>query len=360
MEKSFWCDKKVFITGHTGFKGGWLSLWLQGLGADVVGYALEPDSKANMYELSGVGRGMRSVFANLLDLKFLEKEMIASKPDVVFHLAAQPIVLDAYKNPRETYMTNIIGTINLFECIRKTSSVKAVVNITTDKCYANMGNSKIFSEEDPLGGNDPYSSSKASVELVSQAYRNSYFNKQKVGLATGRAGNVIGGGDWGKYRLVPDVLASFEAGEKVAIRNPSFVRPWQHVLEPLQGYLLLGQRLCENRTKFNGGWNFGPAKDQVITVKQVVKLISDLWGDDSGFSIENSVAVKEDMYLQLDSSKAMRELGWSTILPIRDALFYTVKWYREYCGGGDMRDFSLSQIDSFTKLWGGVNSINIQ
>ena len=358
MEKNFWRDKNVFVTGHTGFKGGWLSLWLQAMGANVFGYALEPDSKTNMFDRAEVGKGMHSVFGDLLDIEHLEREMVAFAPDVVFHLAAQPIVLDAHAAPRETYITNIIGTVNLFECIRKTKSIKAIVNITTDKCYKNVGSQKIFSEEDRLGGSDPYSSSKASVELISDAYRSSYFNELEIGLATGRAGNVIGGGDWGKYRLVPDILASLHAGERVIVRSPNSIRPWQHVLEPLQGYLFLGQRLCENRVKFNGGWNFGPAKDQVITVRELVCLASEIWGTEPDFISEDSSGVKEDLSLQLDSGKAQRQLDWNPTLNIKEALSLTVKWHLEYSSGGDMRDFSLNQIDSYASLWGGMNAID--
>ncbi len=356
IKKSFWEGKKVFITGHTGFKGGWLSLWLQKLGADVYGYALEADGQENLYDIAEVGDGMHSTFGNILDHSYLEKVLISFDPDIVFHLAAQPLVLEGYNSPRETYLTNIIGTVNLLECLRKVRSVKSVVNVTTDKCYQNIGSKIEFSEDHPLGGNDPYSSSKASAEIVSHAYRKSYFCDQGISLATARAGNVIGGGDWGKFRIIPDILRALKTGERLKVRNPYSIRPWQHVLEPLQGYLLLGQVLYNNEDWADSGWNFGPRDDEAVTVRELIELISDLWGESLIWDVEKNNTNNEDRELRLSSRKAESLLSWNNVWSLREAMTHTVHWFREYREGKDMKAVTHDQISEYTKRLDIINN----
>ncbi len=353
MEKDFWFGKKVFITGHTGFKGGWLALWLQHLGAHVSGYALKPDKSGSMYISANVDQGMDSFYGDILDAEHLEGVLSDCQPDIVFHLAAQPLVLRGYESPRETYLTNIIGTVNILESVRRIESVKGVVNITTDKCYKNFGSGQAFSEQDPMGGYDPYSSSKASAELVSDAYRKSYFAKLNIGLATARAGNVIGGGDWADFRLVPDVVKAFHRGEKVRIRNPNAIRPWQYVLEPLSGYLTLGKLLYQGDNVANSAWNFGPSGETLFTVKEMVQAISGIWGEKSGWILEKNIIGREDPVLQLDTRKAKRKIDWCTRLAIIETISYTTDWYKKFFAGENLRDFSIEQIQSYTSLLEG-------
>ena len=352
MLETFWLKKRVFITGHTGFKGSWLSHWLQTLGADVTGYSLAPTSSPNMFDITDVASGMHSVMGDILDSKSLQRELASAQPEIVFHLAAQPLVLEAFSDPVKTYSTNVLGTINLFEAVRTINSVRAIVNVTTDKCYQNTESKKPFREEDPLGGSEAYSSSKACSELVSRAYRDSYFGILGIGLATARAGNVIGGGDWCANRLVPDTVTSFIKGKKVQIRNPKSVRPWQHVTEPIRGYLVLAQRLFENPQKFAQGWNFGPRQESMIEVDTLVKLMMDLWkgnGEGLGWEVKSNTTVIEHETLRLDVGKASRLLEWRPILSITEAMKYTLDWYQHFFDSNDMRELTLSQIQSYTK-----------
>ena len=347
LDQSFWYNKNVFITGHTGFKGSWLALWLQKLGANVFGYALEPDTRPNMYTLSKVGFGIESTIGDIMDFQKLHKSLCQARPEIVFHLAAQPLVLEGYASPRNTYLTNIMGTVNLFESIRKIPTVRSVINITSDKCYENTNDLSIFSEDDPLGGNDPYSSSKASSEIITKSYRRSFFDKKKVGVATARSGNVIGGGDWGANRLVPDALSAFRSKVPLVIRNATHVRPWQHVLDPLRGYLLLAQSLFISREQFNGAWNFGPSDEGNLTVLDIVKILSQQWGQSASWVIDESDSQHEEKFLGLNAHKAEVRLGWQTALTAESACTYIVDWYQNFVEGNDLHGFSLRQIDEY-------------
>lgn len=326
--------KKVFITGHTGFKGSWLSLWLLKLGADVTGYSLDIPSNPSHFQLLNLP--MNSVMNNILDKEKLLETISHFKPDIVFHMAAQPLVRESYINPVKTFETNIIGTVNLLESCRKTGQVKAILNITSDKCYQNKEWARGYKEDDPMGGNDPYSASKGAAELVANSYRNSFFNVKEFGkshstlLADVRAGNVIGGGDWAKDRLIPDIIKAADKGEVTAIRNPQATRPWQHVLEPLSGYLLLGEKLLEKKKEFAGNWNFGPDDESTLTVNEVIKRAKKHW-DKIKYEIkENPDNFPEAKLLKLDSSKASSQLKWKNVWNSHQAIEKTINWYRSF------------------------------
>jgi CDP-glucose 4,6-dehydratase len=327
--QSFWFGKKVFLTGHTGFKGSWLSIWLGSLGAKVTGYALKPPTKPNLFELCRLAGSMNSIIADIRDAGRLERAVLRSKPDIIIHMAAQPLVRESYRAPRQTYETNVMGTVNLLEAARKCGSVRAIVNVTTDKCYENKERLRGYKEDEPLGGYDPYSSSKACSELVTSAYRNSFFNPKNyslsckpsnpptlqpsshhAALASARAGNVIGGGDWAADRLIPDIICAALKGIKVPIRNPKAVRPWQHVLEPLSGYLLLAEMLYRRGVPYCGAWNFGPSAAGAKNVEWVVKRMFQKWPDAPGYMIDKGCHPHEARFLSLDSSKARTRLGW--------------------------------------------------
>ncbi len=344
---SFWHGKKVFLTGHTGFKGAWLCLWLHRLGAEVTGYALEPPTTPSLFELARVGELVTSVIADVRDPERLQAEMVKAAPDIVIHMAAQPLVRDSYKIPVETYATNVMGTVHLLEAVRCTPAVKAVVNVTTDKVYENREWHWGYRENEPMGGYDPYSSSKGCSELVTAAYRSSYFAGHGVAVATARAGNVIGGGDWANDRLIPDILRALLAGETVQIRNPHAIRPWQHVLEPLSGYLLLAQRLFENGDTFAQGWNFGPADDDAQPVEWLVQQLCRGWGGGAGYELDGGDHPHEAHYLKLDCSKARAELGWHSRWGLKKTLEGIISWTRLYQDGGDVRGASLQQIEEF-------------
>lgn len=326
----FWRGRRVFITGHTGFKGSWLTIWLRKLGADVYGFSLpEPPSTPSHFEL--LKPDCHSVFGDIRDSAALEKALRESSPEIVFHLAAQPIVRLSYLAPVETFSINLMGTLNLFEACRKTPSVKAIVNITTDKCYENIETDKAYQEGDPLGGHDPYSSSKACSEILSSCYRKSFFNSTGILLATCRAGNVIGGGDWAKDRLVPDIMRATAKREEAIIRNPSSIRPWQHVLDPLCGYIMLGKKLLDGNAKSATAWNFGPALEDCLTVQQIARKIAKLWKKVK-CTEANSVnqSLHEAKILKLDCRKAQNELGWKSIWNSAKAIEKTVEWYRNF------------------------------
>ena len=350
-ELEFWKKKKVFITGHTGFKGGWLSLWLQKLGAEVVGYSLSPPTEVNLFDFASVADGMTSIIADVRDASKLSKAIVECRPDIVFHLAAQPLVRDSYRFPVETYTTNVIGTVNLLEAVRQCSSIKAVVVVTTDKCYENREWVWGYRENEALGGFDPYSNSKACAELVTGAYRSSFFPPEtKVALATARAGNVIGGGDWATDRLVPDCILALQGGKPVPIRNPRAIRPWQHVLEPLSGYLALACRLYQEGAAFAEPWNFGPSEDDARPVEWVVQRICDLWGDGARYEIDSGDHPHEANYLKLDCSKARTYLGWRPRLSLDAALSWSVEWYRALLAGGNARKLIDEQINCYEGL----------
>lgn len=341
MNGAFWRGKGVFITGHTGFKGGWLSLWLQRLGAEVTGYALPPSTTPSLFSVANVAAEMNSVLGDIRDLDALKRVLEQSRPEIVFHMAAQPLVRASYADPIETYSTNVLGTVNLFEAIRAQGSVKAVVNVTSDKAYENREWVWGYRETDPMGGYDPYSSSKGCAELVTAAYRRSF----GLPVASVRAGNVIGGGDWSPDRLVPDVLAALAANRPIEIRNPAATRPWQHVLEPLRGYLAVAERVFDDAGRYGEAWNFGPDDASCQPVSVVVEESVKAWGLESAWRSQAGVHPHEAGYLKLDSSKARAELGWAPKLTLPASIRLTTDWYRAWLSGADMRSFTLLQID---------------
>lgn len=352
MNLDFWKGKKVFITGHTGFKGAWLSLWLQSLGSEVTGYALTPPTHPSLFELCKVDELVHSIIADIRDGEKLDKTMQAASPEVVIHMAAQPLVRESYKNPVDTYATNVMGTVNLFEAVRKCDSVKAVVNVTTDKCYENKEWVWGYRENEPLGGYDPYSSSKACSEMVTSAYRNSFFNPEDydihgVSLASARAGNVIGGGDWADDRLISDCIRALLKNDKIMIRSPHAVRPWQHVLEPLSGYLVLAQKLYEDGRKYVGAWNFGPDDADAMPVEWIVNRLCKKWGNGASYEIDKCVHPHEAHHLKLDCSKARKELGWHPRWNLEKAIDGIIEWTMAYKEKLDMREVCLNQIKDY-------------
>lgn len=346
--KYFFAGKKVFVTGHTGFKGSWLSLWLSSMGAHVTGYALDPPTTPSLFSLARVSELVDSRIADVRDAESLARAMVEAQPEIVIHMAAQPLVRDSYIIPVETYATNVMGTVHLLEAVRGCPSVKAVVNVTTDKCYENREWVWGYRENEPMGGFDPYSSSKGCSELVTAAYRNSYFQRS-VALASARAGNVIGGGDWATDRLIPDCISALLAGEPVRIRNPHAIRPWQHVLEPLSGYLSLAQKLYESGTEFAEGWNFGPTDDDAKPVEWIVECMCRLWGNGARYEIDAGDHPHEAHYLKLDCSKARMRLGWRPRWNLEIALDSIMEWTNVYRSAGDLRRCCLEQIDSYEK-----------
>jgi len=347
-------QRKVLITGHTGFKGSWLCLLLDQLGADVYGYALEPPTKPSLYKEAKIDELITSYIGDIRDYDNLLKVIQKIQPEIVIHMAAQPLVRESYKNPIETYSTNVMGTVNLLEAIRYTSSVKAVVNVTTDKCYENREWHWGYRENEPMGGYDPYSNSKGCSELVTSSFRNSFFNpkdynKHGVAVATARAGNVIGGGDWAEDRLIPDFIRSMTKGEELKIRSPYAIRPWQHVLEPLAGYLMLAKKLFIEGSKYAEAWNFGPDDKDAKNVEWITRTICDLWGDGASFSIDTNPQPHEANYLKLDCSKAKAELGWIPKWNIETTLKSIVDWNKSYLSGENIRQVTASQINQYFK-----------
>lgn len=353
VTSTFWSDKKVFVTGHTGFKGSWLCLWLQQLGAEVTGYALPPPTNPSLFEIAQVARGMKSIIGDIRDGEALTGAMQAATPDVVIHMAAQPLVRYSYIEPVETYSTNVMGTVHLLEAVRKTPSVRAAINVTSDKCYDNREWMWGYREYEAMGGYDPYSSSKGCAELVASAYRNSFFNPAKysehcVALASARAGNVIGGGDWADDRLIPDILRAISEGRPVIIRNPRAIRPWQHVLEPLCGYLQLAQKLYDEGTAYAEGWNFGPNDEDAQPVQWIAEHLTDKWGDGANWQTEQADHPHEAHYLKLDCSKARMRLDWRPRWSLSHTLEMIVMWQRAYLSQQDMRKYTLEQIKKYS------------
>lgn len=349
---TFWHGRRVFITGHTGFKGGWLALWLQRLGAEVTGFALTPATTPNLFTLARVGEGMDSRIGDVRDAAALAATMRAARPEIVFHLAAQALVRTGYHAPVETYATNVMGTVHLFEAVRQTPSVRAVVNVTSDKCYDNREWLWGYREIEPLGGADPYSSSKACAELVTGAYRNAYFPPERyaehgVAIASARAGNVIGGGDWAADRLVPDILRAIAAGEPARIRHSDAIRPWQHVLEPLAGYLMLAERLTEFGCAYAEAWNFGPAEDDTQPVRWIVERLTQAFGEGARWQLDTAPQPHEAHYLKLDSAKTRSRLGWRPRWNLTQALEAVVSWQLAHAAGEDLRQVCGRQIDAY-------------
>lgn len=347
MNPGFWRGKRVFLTGHTGFKGGWLSLWLQSMGAEVHGYALNPPTANNLFTEADVGKGMASsVIADIRETGKFSQAMKSAQPEIVFHLAAQPLVRYSYAQPAETYEVNVMGTVNLLEAVRATPGVKAVVNVTTDKCYENREWLWGYRENEAMGGFDPYSSSKGCAELVTAAYRRSFLEPAGIALASARAGNVIGGGDWAPDRLIPDLLRALDAGETLKIRSPLATRPWQHVLEPLSGYLLLAEQLYTGGAGFAEAWNFGPTDEDVRPVRWIVERMAEMrktvkWQSDE------ALQPHEASYLKLDSSKAHNRLSWQPRWHLQTALQKTLAWHEAWRKTEDMRTVTLAQIAGY-------------
>ena len=346
--KNFFQGKRIFITGHTGFKGSWLCLWLHKLGAEIHGYALEPTTTPSLFDLANVSELLCSHnIADVRDAVALADVMQQGQPEIVIHMAAQPLVRDSYRIPVDTYAINVMGTVHLLEAVRQCRSVKAVVNVTTDKCYENHEWAWGYRENEPMGGFDPYSSSKGCSELVTAAYRNSFF-QHSVALASARAGNVIGGGDWATDRLIPDCINALLAEEPVRIRNPHAIRPWQHVLEPLSGYLTLAQRLYESGQEYAEGWNFGPTDDDAKSVEWIVRRMCELWGNNARHEIDAGDHPHEAHYLKLDCSKARMRLGWQPRWNLEKALNNIIEWTNVYRSAGDLRRCCLEQIDYYS------------
>lgn len=345
----FWFGKRVFLTGHTGFKGGWLALWLQSMGAEVHGYALTPSTDPNFFTVANVGKHMASsTIADIRDAGLLRAAMQRAQPEIILHLAAQPLVRYSYAEPVETYAVNVMGTVHLLEAVRAMPSVKAVVNVTTDKCYENREWDWGYRENEAMGGFDPYSSSKGCAELVTAAYRQSYLNAAGVSIASARAGNVIGGGDWSPDRLLPDFLRALDQGETLTIRSPNSTRPWQHVLEPLSGYLALAERLYMDGARFAEAWNFGPPDEDARPVQWIIERMATL---DTGvkWRLDSTQQLHEANYLKLDSSKASNRLSWGSQWRLQTALQKTLEWHIAWKSGEDMRTVSLFQIAEYCR-----------
>ncbi|MEZ7892916.1 MAG: CDP-glucose 4,6-dehydratase [Candidatus Wallbacteria bacterium] len=355
INKDFWKGKKVFLTGHTGFKGTWLSIWLNSLNANVRGYALTPPTSPSLFEMSKIDNNVDSVIGDVRNINSLKKAISDFQPEIVIHMAAQPLVRKSYKNPVETYEINVMGTVNLLESCRNINSIRAIVNVTTDKCYENKEWYWGYRENEPMGGYDPYSNSKSCSELITSSYRNSFFNvkdyeKHQVGLASVRAGNVIGGGDWAADRLIPDCLKSLLKGEKIVIRNPYAIRPWQHVLEPLCGYLTLTKKLYEDGSKYGEGWNFGPDDSDAKQVEWIVKKICQKWGNNAGYIIDKGPHPHEASYLKLDCSKAKARLNWIPRWNLETALEKIIEWTYAYKENKNIFEVCVKQIQEYENV----------
>ena len=343
LSLSFWRGKRVLITGHTGFKGAWLSIWLQRLDANVAGYALPAATEPSLFELAHVARNIQSETGDVRDLERLKQVVAGFHPDIIIHMAAQSLVRPSYTDPVETFGTNVMGTVNILEAARH-SEVRAVVNVTTDKCYENLEREEGYREDEPLGGHDPYSASKGCSELVTASYRRSF----PLGVASARAGNVIGGGDWAQDRLLPDMMRSFMAGEAVTIRSPESTRPWQHVLEPLRGYLLLAERLYENTAKYAEAWNFGPDEGDARPVEWLADRVCRLWGKSASWAnTADKDQPHEAGFLRLNCDKAKSRLGWRPRMNLEQALAWTVAWYKGFHQGDDVRTLTEQQITNY-------------
>ena len=350
VDPIFWKDKKVFLTGHTGFKGSWISLWLTSMGAKVTGYALAPNTTPNLFDVLAInGLIEKEHIADIRNLVNLQKAMTEAKPDIVIHMAAQPLVRYSYANPVETYATNVMGTAHVLESTRTIDTIRATVIVSTDKCYESKEWIWGYRENEPMGGFDPYSSSKGCAELVTAAYRESYFAKNPQGnhIASARAGNVIGGGDWSEDRLIPDAIKAFEAKHPLMIRNPLATRPWQHVLEPLSGYLILAQALYEQGSAFASGWNFGPRDEDNRTVEEVVELLICGWGDSAQWEKDGLEQPHEANLLKLDCSKAHSQLGWTPKWSLEKTMQKIIQWQRYFQVKENMQKISLAQISEY-------------
>jgi CDP-glucose 4,6-dehydratase len=357
LNRSFWKSRRVFLTGHTGFKGSWLSLWLHRLGAEVTGYALAPPTQPSLFDQAGVSVLVKSICGDIRDFQRLKSAIAESRPEVVIHMAAQSVVRRGYADPIETYSSNVMGTVHLLEALRQLGQPGVVVNITSDKCYENKEWVWGYRENDRLGGHDPYSNSKACAELVTSAFCDSYFHSNasggpRIAIASARAGNVIGGGDWTCDQLIPDLLRSFLDNKPCLIRSPSAIRPWQFVLEPLHGYLLLAERLAEDPCRFGSAWNFGPAETDARPVSWIADRLAQLWSGSASWRNDAAVHPPEAHYLKLDTSKTKAGLGWQPVVPLINALDWIVEWYRAFHTGGDLGRLTRMQIERYEVLLG--------
>jgi len=343
----FWAGKRVLITGHTGFKGSWISLWLQKMGAEVFGFSLPPPTKPALFEEANVADGMVSVTGDISDFNVVQHAVNEILPDIVIHMAAQPLVRYSYQQPIETFSTNVMGTIHLLEAVRNVGSAKVVINVTTDKCYENKEMFWGYREDEPMGGYDPYSSSKGCSELLTRAYKRSYYENADISLASARAGNVIGGGDWSSDRLLPDILRALQSKRSVVIRNPNAIRPWQHVLEPLSGYLVLAQHLYFDGSEFSGAWNFGPNDEDARPVQWIVENMIGRWGSDCSWQLDGYEHPHEANYLKLDISKAKSLLGWKPVWNLNQALEKIIDWHKLWISGTNMRVICEQQIKAY-------------
>ncbi|MEP1488981.1 MAG: CDP-glucose 4,6-dehydratase [Algibacter sp.] len=350
VNPSFWEGKKVYLTGHTGFKGSWLSLWLQSMGAIIKGYALEPNTSPALFNEARVSERMESEIGDIKNLEQLSKSMKSFNPDILIHMAAQPLVRLSYLEPVDTYATNVMGTVNVLESARFCLNLKSIVSVTTDKCYENNEWEWGYRESEPMGGYDPYSSSKGCAELVTSAYRRSFFNTEnEASVASARAGNVIGGGDWSDDRLIPDILRAFEKHKPVIVRNPLSTRPWQHVLEPLSGYLVLAERLFEDRNKFAEGWNFGPKDEGCKSVQWILDKMVSSWGEGASWKLDENNNPHEAGFLKLDCSKAASKLKWIPNWNLEDTLDSIIQWHQNYIVGNDVKQLCLKEINKYVK-----------
>lgn len=352
ISPDFWSGKRVFLTGHTGFKGSWLSLWLQAMGAEVTGFALAPETAPSLFNEARVGQGMKSQLGDIRDFESLKAALKEAHPEIVIHMAAQALVRYSYSHPIETYAVNVLGTVHLLEAIRQCPGVRAVVAVTSDKCYENKEWHWGYREDEPMGGYDPYSNSKGCAELVTASYRQSFFNPEKhskhgVALGSARAGNVIGGGDWALDRLIPDFIRAISSGEAVNIRSPLAIRPWQHVLEPLSGYLTLAEHLYTEGPKFAEGWNFGPADSDARPVQWIVERITQRWGGNASWALDKAPQPHEAHYLKLDCSKARGLLRWQPRWNLETTIDRIIDWHKHHLAGADMRVITLQQINEY-------------
>ena len=350
VDVGFWKSKKVYLTGHTGFKGSWISLWLESMGAIVKGYSLKPNTSPNLFKEAEIDKIIESEIGDILDLNQLTKSMSSFNPDILIHMAAQPLVRLSYQKPVETYSTNVIGTVNVLEAARSCNQLKAIVTVTTDKCYENQEWEWAYRENEPMGGHDPYSSSKGCAELVTSAYRRSFFNsKDSASLASARAGNVIAGGDWSGDRLIPDILRAFEKSESVVIRNPLSTRPWQHVLEPLSGYLVLAQELYINGHNFAEGWNFGPKDEDCKPVSWILDRMALKWSNGASWKLDDNNNPHEAVFLKLDCSKAANRLKWFPKWNLDYTLQSIIDWQKIFLNGGDVKAQCIKEIKKYTE-----------
>lgn len=352
IDSSFWRDKRVFVTGNTGFKGSWMTAWLYDMGAKVAGYALKPPTDPSMYDALQLEELCEQTYADICEANKLKSAIEKFQPEIVFHMAAQPIVLQSYKDPIETYQTNVMGTAHLLNSCRDVESVRLILNVTSDKVYENLELDRGYAENDQLGGFDPYSNSKGCSELVTKSFRRSFFQDKGVLVASGRAGNVIGGGDWGEYRLLPDAAKAFSTSEPVLVRNPASIRPWQHVLEPLSGYLLVAQAGVQNNSLPHYEWNVGPREEDMVTVGEVLDIFKNEWQEGASWITEGKIQrPKETKFLRLDCSRIHEELKWSPQIPLPQALKMSADWYKSFYQQSsitELREITFEQI----RKWG--------